>query len=356
MTKEIEELQHEAPLTEDENSAPEEYETDASVSGDESADETDSTPDEAEIPDEIIDFPEAAAVTDEYDAHSSVSAEKKHRVRAPIIIAAVILLLTVTAAVLWAGFFYKSIKGCWKYMVTVGEGGTAAEYSYLISFEDDGVCRYNLGGTTYKGKYKLDSSDGRNKVTIILSSLGREVYNKSFYYETEGNFFSKRTLYATDIDGMILPPDDLSNEDGVTASLKMKLADSKEEDGKRYYIIPFSEASSIEPRVKKYDDYKTDDILTGTWYEANENSGYGYTFTFEPDGTYELIYSDISYNGCYTAENGICKYNLMTNDGEELESQMNYSLDGKKLILDVNGQKSTLVKTDNKFAFEGAIK
>ncbi len=281
---------------------------------------------------------------------------KKHRIRAPLVIAACIVLLTAAVILIWAGFFYKSIKGCWKYIVTVGEGDTEADYTYVLSFEDDHVCRYNLGGTTYTGKYKIEQKDGRETINVIFTQLGREIYRKSFYYETEGNFFSERTLSVTDLDGMILPPDDLSNEVGMEVSLKKKLADSTEQDGKRYYIIPFRECKEISPRTKSYDNFKSDSKLTGIWYEANENSGFGYTFTFHEDGTYELIYSDTSYTGCYTAENGECRYNLLTNDGQELENKMNYSFEEGNLILDVNGQKSTLVHTDNQFAFRGAIK
>lgn len=298
---------------------------------------------------------DANGAVDEFSAEA-YSTAKKHRVRAPIIIAAMILLLAVTTALIWGGFFYKSIKGSWKYSVTVGEGGTATDYVSVISFEDDNVCRYYMGGRIYKGKYKLDNANGKSKVNVIFTEQGRQVQSNSFYYETTGNFFTHRTLYVTDLDGLVLSPDDISEQNEVTINLKKKLADSKEDNGKLYYIIPFSEVSDIDLRIRKYDDPKLDDKLIGTWYEANENSGYGYTFTFNADGTYEILFSDISYNGCYTVNDGICTYNLLNNHGEEYEREIGYKIENDRLVLDENGQTHTLVKTDNKYAFEGAIK
>ena len=289
-------------------------------------------------------------------AEDALPLEHERHVRAPLVIATVLVLLTVAVILVWSGFFYKSLKGVWKYRVTVGEDDTAADYTYNLSFEDDHVCRYNVGGITYKGKYKTEQQEGKEVVTMTFTQMGTEVFRKSFTYETEGNVFAKRQLLVTDLDGMILPPDVLGEEVESEVNMKKKLAGSKEEDGKRYYIIPFQEIPELTPRTKAYEDGKTDSILTGTWYEANENSGYGYTFTFREDGTYELLYSDISYSGCYTAENGVCSYNLLSIDGQEMTNEMTYSMKDDKLILEVGGQQSELVRTDNRYAFEGAIK
>ncbi len=292
--------------------------------------------------------------SEDYDFCSA--SVKQSRFRAPAIIALILLVISVIFFIVWGLFFNKAIKGTWKYSVTVNNENKSTEYNYVLNFEDNGICRYNLGGTTYTGKYKSEYVDGKHKLNMVFTMIGTEIYNNNLIYDVSGNIFTGRKLELTDIDGMILPPDNLSSETKQSVELKSKLADSKEENGIRYYILPFESIDSIEPEIDKYDDFKTDEKLTGIWYEANERSGYGYTFTFNEDGSYELTYSDVSYAGCYSAENGKCDYNLVFVDGKTDSRSFNYSFSGENLIIEINGQKSTLIKTDNKYAFKSEIK
>ena len=211
-----------------------------------------------------------------------------------------------------------------------------------------------MGGTTYTGRYTSRTSpNGTKTLNIVLTRLGREAYNNNFNYTVTGSLFTGGKLILTDIDGLILTPDPIDSEDSESVETKKKIADSTVINGVRYYKIPFEPVSAIKPQLKAYDDVKTDDLLTGTWYEKNEKPALGYTFTFNKDGTYEIIYSDITYVGCYSADDGICRYNLVAVNGSVVEDTFKYSFDeDSNLILVINDQESKLVKTKDKYAFK----
>lgn len=281
--------------------------------------------------------------------------KKTNKFRAPILIAFMLLLLSIIFFVIWTLFFNKAINGTWKYSIVINDENTKTEYNYALSFEDNGVCRYTLGGTTYTGKYRSKYENGKHKLNLVFTMVGTEVYNNNLTYDVSGNIFTGRQLYLTDIDGMILPPDDMSNGEETSLEFKSKLANSKEEKGTRYYILPFEAIDNVTPQIKKFENFKTDEKLTGIWYEANELSGYGYTFTFNSDGTYEINYSDVSYSGGYSAENGNCDYNLISLDGTESKESFKYSFDGEDLVIEIGNNKSTLVRSNDKYAFKTKI-
>ena len=283
--------------------------------------------------------------------------KQTHRVRAPIIIAACIIFASIIFFVLWGFFFSQNSKiGIWQYSVSVGEGDNKSVYTYTLSLENNNVCRYNMGGTTYTGHYTSRTSpNGTKSLNLVFTRLGREAYNNNFNYTVTGSLFTGGKLILTDIDGLILTPDAIDSEDSESVETKKKIADSTVINGVRYYKIPFEPVSAIKPQLKAYDDVKTDDLLTGTWYEENEKPSLGYTFTFNKDGTYEIIYEDITYVGCYSAENGTCRYNLVAVNGSVVEDTIKYSFDeDSNLILVINDQESKLVKTNDKYAFKNS--
>ena len=314
--------------------------------------EIDTENDTDEIKDEDEEAPEEEEAP---DGENDGEDKKIARVRAPIIIAACLIFASILFFVLWGFFFSQNSKiGVWQYSVSVGEGENKSVYTYTLSLEKDNVCRYNMGGTTYIGKYTSRTSpNGTKLLNIVLTRLGREAYNNNFNYNITGSLFTGGKLILTDIDGLILTPDAIDSENSESVETKKKLADSTVINGVRYYRIPFEPVSSIKPQLKAFDEVKTDDLLTGTWYEKNSKPSLEYTFTFNKDGTYEILYDDINYVGYYSAEDGICKYNLVAVNGSVAEDTIKYSFDeDSNLILVINDQESKLVKTKDKYAFK----
>ncbi len=305
-----------------------------------------------DLTDDIKDASESeAAETAKAESHTRAIAVT--RMRAPIIIAGVILIATILFFAAWSCFFSKSIKGSWNCDVTID----SVNFNTTFTFDDDNVCRYHAGGLTYNGVYKVSQTDdGRDKLNITLTYLGQPILEKEFYYTLSGNEFSGRQLELTDLSGLIFPPDNISSEVKSEVDAKKKAADYIEENDVRYYIINFSSVTEPEPKIEKYDNASKDKKLVGIWYDKNEASGYGCTFTFNDDGTYELIYKDVEYKGAYKAENGKLTYNIVTGGDTPSEQTMDYTVDGDKLTFSSEAYSSTLTKTDNKYAFEREIK
>ena len=275
------------------------------------------------------------------------------KIRAPLIIAGVLLIATIMFFAAWACFFNKSIKGSWNCNITLN----SVNYNTTFTFDDNNVCKYHAGGLTYNGIYKVSrTDDGKDKLNITLTYLGQPILEKEFYYTLSGNEFSGKKLDLTDVSGLIFTPDNISSENKSEVEMKKKAADYVEENDIRYYIINFNAVSEPKPEIKKYDDTLKDKKLIGIWYDKNEASGYGCTFTFNDDGTYELIYKDVEYAGAYKADNGKLTYNIVTVGGKETEQSLNYTVDGDKLTFNSDAYSSTLTKTDNKYAFESEIK
>ena len=290
------------------------------------------------------------------EASSVAAANKKTRVRPPMFLAAGVLLLTVVICMVYGTFFYRSLKNNgWEWRISVG-GENPTELTYQLRFLVDNQCELMMGGTTYKGRYKTSDENGRSKVNLSFTEVGSEVFHGNCYYELTGNSMSEQYLNLTDLDGFILSPETSETADSEDAEFKKKLAKTTKENDKLCYVLPFKATNEFQPERKQIENHKTDSKLTGTWYKENKKSGYGYTFTFNEDGTFDIRYSDVTYTGCYTAENGKGTYNLVIIDGHAEEVGFDYSFIDGDLVLNVNNYTSRLKKTDDPYAFEGAIK
>ena len=279
----------------------------------------------------------------------TIAAKERIHIQTPVIIASVILLAAILFFACWSIFFNKSLKGSWTLNFTASDKDCAV----TMSFENDGTCYLQSGGTIYKGSYTTNSADnGRSKLSASYTSFGQPFINSNFYYDLSGNSITGRRLHLTDLSGMVFRPDDLS-DDGSTS--KKDAADYIEENGKRYYIYTLNYSDSYETKYTPLDG-ATDEKLIGIWFERSSDSNYDNTFAFNADGTYQITYRDIIYKGCYAAKDGTCVFNLVQADGSAINNSLDYSFDGDELVITINDVTARLVRTKNIYAFGNGIK
>ena len=292
----------------------------------------------------------STGLTEEAKAQSETTT--RFRLRAPAIIAAVILLATVLCFACWGIFFNRSLHGKWTLDFTVSD----KDYSVTLEFNNDGTCYFHNGGMIYKGNYTTsEDQNGRSKLRVNCTSFGQPFISSDFYYEFSGNAITGRKLVLTDLSGLIFSPDDLSEESTQASDSKKSAADYLEENGKRYYIYALDSNDSYETKLSPLDG-AIDEKLTGIWLESSADSNYDNTFAFNADGTYQITYRDLIYKGCYAAKDGSCVFNLVSLDGTVANNALDYTFDEDKLVITVNDVPATLVPTDNIYAFDTGIK
>ncbi len=287
------------------------------------------------------------AGSEETSPKRSQRSKKSGRIT-PLTVAAIIFILTLLFFGVWKCFFDTSIVGSWTFKINEAE----RKYTYNFTFEDDNVVRYHYGGRTFIGKYNF--TENKPQVHIFISSLGMTFIDAYFDYSVTGNIFTGRELRLTDRTGLIFPPDEISEETDQSdlVKLKKKIAKSKEEDGIRYYTLPF-ENYSVDPEIKKYDNFKADSKLLGSWLYKDDETGYSYTFTFHKNGVMEQLSPEIAMTGGYQVKDGICTYNFIAAGGTTTDYSFDYTVDGKTLLIN---DEIKLTKTDNKYAYQTEIK
>lgn len=273
--------------------------------------------------------------------------QRKHHMDSSLKLAFLLFMITVLFFGAWKCFFDTDILGSWTFKITQSE----RKYTFNFTFEDNNVVRYHYGGQTYIGKYNF--VDDSPQIHIFIGSLGRTYIDGYFDYEVSGNIFTGKTLKLTDRSGVIMDPDDLSSEQEETdfTKLKKKVAESVVEDNIRYYRMSF-ENDSVEPEIHKYDDFKTDEKLIGTWLYDDTETGYSYTITFGKDGIVREMSSEMEFIGAYTVKDGVCTYNFVAAGGTTQDLTFDYTIDGDKIT--VNGQE--LTRTNDIYAYQTAIK
>lgn len=274
------------------------------------------------------------------------AAVKIRHYRVPLIIAACIFLATVIFFCSWKCFFDTSIEGTWGIDINISDSD---DVNYNFTFDNDNMVRYQAGGQAAIGRYYFSSSEGKDIITVYLSS-GSEQLTASFNYAFEGNVFTGRTLKLTDLSGFFFAPDtDASDESEVKA--KKKITDSITEDGITYYCWNFT-PSSEKFKVDKPKNFKADKELIGTWLYMADEEGYSYTFTFNDDGTFEQRNYQSEVHGKYTVSDGVCSVSYYSLGNVEMEGDLNYSVDGNKLTLG----SQEFEKTNDKYAYQSEIK
>lgn len=253
----------------------------------------------------------------EENINQKTKKKRKRRIDKPVVIAFFIVLLSVVVLVCWQVLFDTNIKGSWK--LEFEEDGK--NYSYGFTFGENNTFSQSFGGIKYSGTYTLDPS--ASTLSIKSVTFGNENVNTQFQYEVSGNVFDGKTLVLTNA------------------------ANNK---------LPFVNSEPFEPDIKKYDDFKPDDKLTGIWLYKNDDTGYSYTFTFHKDGTYEYLYDGVSYYGAYKVKDGVYTYNITSDDGTVNENQFNYAVDGDKLTVYTDYYSDVFVRTDNKYAYIQEVK
>lgn len=179
-------------------------------------------------------------------------------VRLPIILS--VFLAAFITAVVWGLFFNQSIIGKW-YYIQNGEytetfdspeesadepESVTQKYTQRVCYEftEDGECIVTLGTMSVSGDYNLYSTEGNNMFTASVAYQYTPLLYGSYNYNIKGNAFTKKTLviYSSDSD------DELVLEEG---------------EG--------------ENPLEKYDDFKGDDKIVGTW--RDDDQGVEYKFT-----------------------------------------------------------------------------
>ncbi len=283
-------------------------------------------------------------------------ASSPFRLQLPVIIAAVILIVSILFFGCWELFFNHSVKGTWTLHFILNDNNCSVSYS----FEDDKVCYFHNGGSIRKGTYQLSQDeDGHQLLTMTYQNFrdfGTPAVTHQLRYTIEGTAFGNRKMKCTDITGMIFDPDNIGSENEEAVAQKKAAADFIEENGTRYYVFTMHEDKNYATSTKPIEGGYIDKELLGIWLEKNEDSTYDNTFAFYEDGTIQITYRDRIYKGCYTAYNGECIFNLAQVDGSFANILINYEFKEGKLIITINDVPAEYTRTDDICAFETGIR
>ena len=182
-------------------------------------------------------------------------------VRFPIMLA--IFLTAFLTGIVWKLFFNQSLIGSWYYIedgeytetfdlpkdidsTTDAPDKVVHNYSQRVCYEftDRGECIITLGTMSVKGSYNLYSTDNSNMFTAVVSYQGTSLLYGSYHFKITGNTFSEKQL-------------------------TLSTPKSDEE-------IVLKEGRGESP-LKKFDNYKGDEKLVGTWYDKSSDTEYQFT-------------------------------------------------------------------------------
>lgn len=288
--------------------------------------------------------PAAASDTNKTAPHKSFRPQKT------VIIAAAILTVTVLIFTFWGIFFCNTIENkIWVLKFTV----QGKERQIGFRFDDGNECLLYNGGFINKGRYSVTKGlDGKETLSIELTEYGTPVISNDFYYEITGNSFSGRQMTLTDLSGENL----IRSITGIDKDSADLVCDYVEEDGKKYYKYTLTSTDSFEPEYRHFTNEKTDPELTGIWYCKNSDPIYDHTYKFNDDGTLKITFREFIINGCYTAENGSGKFNVVFGKGTFSDNEMSYEIKDGVLTVTINGVPEKCEKADSTTVFETEVK
>lgn len=265
----------------------------------------------------------------------------RFRPQPSLIICAVIFAITIIVFIFWGLFFNNTIENkIWILRFSV-EG---EEQKIGFRFDDENECTLYNGGFVNKGRYSIETGlNGKETLSLELTEYGNPKISNEFYYEITGNSFSGRQLTLTDLSGENL----ICSITGIDKKNADLVCDYVEEDGKKYYKYTLSSADSYEPEYKHYEDEKTDEELLGIWYCKAADSVYDHTYAFYDNGTLTITFRDFSINGCYTAENGSGKFNVVFGNGSVSPNDMTYEIKDGILTVTMNNVPEECERTDS---------
>ncbi len=298
----------------------------------------------------------------EYKSTAEYKSQKRKRMAIcpTLIVATCIFAVTILFFMGWKFFFDDSITGTWgidiQYETQDSETSEnkTQTVNYTLTFKDDDVIEFHHDGTTLTGKYYFTDSEGQNpQLLITIYNVGNPYITAYFDYSFEGNVFTGRRLNLVDRSGLFLSSDTVS-ENGKTdetVKKKMQITDSVVIDSTRYYIWSFK-PSQTEFKIEKYDDFKSDDKLLGSWLLKDASEGYDYTYTFYDDGTFQIMSTEVDTRGAYKIEDGKCTIHYFEINGTEYETPIEYSVNGDKLKF----SGTELTKTASKYDYKPEVK
>lgn len=302
------------------------------------------------ILDEVDEFAAENKSADDLEkAKKKVNNSKgKRKICPALITAACIFAVTLIFFAGWKCFFDTSILGAWKttYNITSTDSETKKETTrteeYTFTFNNDSTLTFHYGGMTLNGRYSLsDGNNGKNQINISITETQQKY---AFYYDVSGNVFTGRTLSLTDKDGLLINDENKTKID----------CDFITENNQKYYICRFGQGEG-EDKLPKYDDFKADDKLTGSWLYKSDD--YKQSYYFDKDGTFEILSYDMNIKGAYMVENGKIKMHYYAINyvagNHDVEFELNYSI--KDDILSFTGADGNsnveLKKSQDKYAY-----
>lgn len=287
---------------------------------------------------------------------SAVSVKKNKLFYTPVIISAAIVAFTLLFVCFWGIFMNRDIKTTWTLHFHLDQTECAASYT----FGADNSVLFHNGGSIRKGEYRIvQDENGKDIISMTFrnfSDFGTPSVTFRLAYRIGGSALTGRSIECTDLDGMIFPPDQLSEENKDAAKQKKNAASFMEENGMRYYIFSMSENKGYQTQMKPFENASADKQLLGIWLEKNEDANYDNTFAFYEDGTITITYRDRIYRGCYTAKDGECTFNIAQVDGSFSDIPIRYRFDDEKLVIAINDVPAVYVRTDNVNAFDNGIR
>lgn len=271
--------------------------------------------------------------------------KKPFRSRAPLIIAACVLISCILFFAGWKCFFDTSVKGCWGISVASVDGGKNQEYT--LTFNDDDTVRYHRGSVTYTGRYNIRKNESGQQVIKTYFNTYYGVNENSFEFRTSGNILTGRHLYLTDCDGLLMPPTTKDDSAELPAEIS-DIVESVEKDDKIYYVfdfVPMSENNNVDP-IK---DAAVDEKLVGSWlYSDKDRSEDDFTVSFKDDGSFVQVSHYMEFSGRYSAADGKCTLRSESVPGQSEDQDFTYTI--KDDELEFNGV--TFKKTDDPCSFK----
>lgn len=288
----------------------------------------------------------------DYEALSGVKTVKTKKLTLcpTLIVATVIFAVTVLFFTGWKCFFDDNIIGTWtaSYEITSTDTDTDETSTkvkkYSFTFEEDNVVKYHYGGMTLTGRYFfVEGDNGESQIEVVIYNSGSVYINVYFDYTISGNIFTGRTLSLIDTNGLLFTPQEESDDSSSINNRSVTV------DGVKYYVCDFEE-TGYEEIVECYDNFKTDEKIEGSW--LYEYDGYKCTYNFYDDGTFEILKSDASIKGGYTASDGSVKLNYyyinLVSGTDQLEAEFEYTINDDTLTFTSGSSTIEFTKTENK--------
>lgn len=232
---------------------------------------------------------EPESQTENTEANDSKKKKKKYNgvLYSSTIITMVLVIASIAAYAIYAGFFQTSLHGAW---ISTDVEEITNDYAYLV-LDDNNQAYMTFGSVRYLGTYETSEDDEGNKLlTVDIPS----VLQTDFIYE----FVNKNTI-----------------------SLQME----NDTDSYTYKKVDLPDAT-----LDTLEGYTVDQNLLGSWLDTR----YGIEYDFSEDGRMYINEGGLLEADCvYTVEDGVIHVEYYSGDTRTMD--MEYSVNGDELTIGV---------------------